>query len=57
MLRSGSNEDSKALKMRVPQQCWEFFAGGGGSHQLGWKRDPVSPSMETTSPTTVSETV
>jgi hypothetical protein len=26
--RSGSEEDSKALKMRVPQQSREFFAGG-----------------------------
>jgi hypothetical protein len=28
VLRSGLDEDSKALKMRIPQQSREFFAGG-----------------------------
>jgi len=32
--RSGSDKDSKALKMRVPQQSREFFAGGISSAGL-----------------------
>jgi hypothetical protein len=54
---SGSDEDSKAIKMRVPQKIREFFAEGIPSVGMYMGYIPFSPSVETVSFKTISETV